>query len=332
VLPKLPAPLGGSRETEKLVPDSRPSSSQAAWTAQKAEPPAGAIDTLSPDFHQTQPAIAVSSAVGDAGGSVNGENGLLSNSPSGGAQTAKRSAMKTGSDRVPLAPVQVGASPGDATLPVRDAGGFRESSSPSPDSSRTAGDVVDHNAFDALDSGPFPSPPAWTHAGPQQAEAGFEDPALGWIGVRADRNGGGVHASLIPGSVDAAQNLAGHMEGLNAYLATQHTAVESLGVAAPEVRNSSLGTSHSAATSYGGGSETGAGSSMNQGMQQGAHRDGGQPAGEAAAARTAVRASSSNFAEDRASAEEIRTEVRVPIPDASSGRQSMNGAHISVMA
>jgi cysteine synthase len=40
--------------------------------------------------------------------------------------------------------------------------------------------------------------------------------------------GGGVHASLVPGSADAAQELGGHLAGLNAYLNEQHTPVETL--------------------------------------------------------------------------------------------------------
>lgn len=54
--------------------------------------------------------------------------------------------------------------------------------------------------FSALDAGAAVGAPSWVHAGSRQAEAGFEDPALGWVGVRADLSGGSVHASLVPGS------------------------------------------------------------------------------------------------------------------------------------
>lgn len=89
-------------------------------------------------------------------------------------------------------------------------------------------------AFATLDGAPPSAASAtWTHAGPQQAEAGFQDPVLGWVGVRAESAGGGIHAALVPGSNEAAQALGTHMDGLHSYLAAQHTPVESLVMAAP---------------------------------------------------------------------------------------------------
>ena len=91
--------------------------------------------------------------------------------------------------------------------------------------------------FAALDSGvgagTAVGTPAWIHAGGQRAEAGFQDPALGWVGVRADLNGGSVQAAVVPGSTEAAQALSGHLAGLNAFLAEQHTPVATLTMAAP---------------------------------------------------------------------------------------------------
>ncbi len=87
--------------------------------------------------------------------------------------------------------------------------------------------------FAALDAAAGPGTQSWVHTGPHQAEAGFEDPALGWVGVRADLGAGGVHAALLPGSVEAAQALSGHLAGLNAYLAEHHTPVAALSMAAP---------------------------------------------------------------------------------------------------
>jgi hypothetical protein len=74
----------------------------------------------------------------------------------------------------------------------------------------------------------------WTHTGAQHAEAGFDDPTLGWVGVRADAGGGGVHASLVPGSNEAAQMLGSHLAGLNEYLAERHPSVGAVTVTAPE--------------------------------------------------------------------------------------------------
>lgn len=90
--------------------------------------------------------------------------------------------------------------------------------------------------FAALDAETTPGAPTWIHAGLQRAEAGFQDPALGWVGVRADLSAGGVHASLVPDSTDAAQTLGGHLAGLNSYLAEQHAPVETVTLAAPEGR------------------------------------------------------------------------------------------------
>ena len=109
-----------------------------------------------------------------------------------------------------------------------------------------AAGVGGRETFAALDAGTTTGTPTWIHAGAQRAEAGFQDPALGWIGVRADGSGGGIHAALVPGSADAAQALGGLLAGLNAYLAEQHTPVESLTLAAPESRSAEAGTDQSA--------------------------------------------------------------------------------------
>ncbi|MGB8259822.1 MAG: hypothetical protein WCE75_05710, partial [Terracidiphilus sp.] len=103
--------------------------------------------------------------------------------------------------------------------------------------------------FAELDAGPLPGRPAWLHAGARQAEAGFEDPSLGWVGVRADLSGGAVHASLVPGSAEAMQALGSHMDGLHRYLAEEHTGVASLTMASPDtgMQGSGQGGQHAAA-------------------------------------------------------------------------------------
>jgi hypothetical protein len=82
--------------------------------------------------------------------------------------------------------------------------------------------------FAAMDASFAPGRQSWGHTGAQQAEAGFQDPALGWVGVRADSSSGGIHAELVAGSPDAAVVLSGHMAGINAFLAEHHTPVETL--------------------------------------------------------------------------------------------------------
>ncbi len=85
--------------------------------------------------------------------------------------------------------------------------------------------------FAALDSDSAMSTPTWIHAGARRAEAGFQDPALGWVGVQANLNGGNVHAALMPESAEAANVLSGHLAGLSAFLAEQHALVATLTLA-----------------------------------------------------------------------------------------------------
>ncbi len=101
------------------------------------------------------------------------------------------------------------------------------------------------DAFKSLDmEGEHPSNPSvrWVHAGAQQAEAGFEDPALGWVSVRANGGGAGVHPALIPSSVEAAQVLAGHLAGLNSFLANRAQGVGDVTIASPESGAPGMGT------------------------------------------------------------------------------------------
>jgi hypothetical protein len=128
----------------------------------------------------------------------------------------------------------------DASILAPDPAGVRVAmSAPNDGAGSSAGAASGQAAretFAALDAQAAPALPTWIHAGAQRAEAGFRDPALGWVGVRADLGADGVHASLVPGSADAAQALGGHLAGLNSYLAEQHTPVETLTLAAPEGR------------------------------------------------------------------------------------------------
>lgn len=122
-----------------------------------------------------------------------------------------------------------------------------------------------------------PGSPVWTVAGSRQAEAGFDDPSLGWIGVRAARDAGGVQATLVPGSVTAAQELAGNLggslDGLHAYLAAQHTPVESLVMASPGSWASGSGASPTPFHEFG--------QSMGQGTGSGHNSRGGETGDDA---------------------------------------------------
>jgi hypothetical protein len=137
---------------------------------------------------------------------------------------------------------------------------FGHAASPSASSNGTGA----QDTFAALDSGGTAATTTWVHAGARQAEAGFQDPTLGWIGVRAEGGSGSVHASLVPGSEDAAQALGGHLAGLNAYLAEHHTSVDTVTMSAPLARGTESALDQNA------------GQSMHQGQGQG----GGQSAGQ----------------------------------------------------
>jgi hypothetical protein len=144
----------------------------------------------------------------------------------------------------------------DAAALTRELAGAHtanNSSADSGESSTSAGTTV-HDTFAALDAGDSSSSYAWAHTGSHQAEAGYQDPTLGWISVRADASGGGIHATLVSESSDAAQTLSSHLSELNAYLTEQRTPVESLTV-------SSSGSQST-------GMEQGANQSMDQGTGQ----------------------------------------------------------------
>jgi hypothetical protein len=100
---------------------------------------------------------------------------------------------------------------------------------------KATGGLTDRDAFVALDRDMGSPAATWIQTGARRAEAGFQDPALGWVGVRAQSGGGGaVHAAVVPGSPDAAQALSGHLSGLNAYMAEHHGQNSVVTMAAPE--------------------------------------------------------------------------------------------------
>lgn len=125
-------------------------------------------------------------------------------------------------------------------------------------------------AFAALDGEVAPGTPTWIHAGTQRAEAGFQDPNLGWVSVRADSSGGGIHAALVPSSTDAAQTLGGQMAGLNSYLTEHHTPLATLTIATPESRAGMAGMDSSGNESM----HQQSGQTDDQAMRQGSGQQG----------------------------------------------------------
>jgi hypothetical protein len=104
----------------------------------------------------------------------------------------------------------------------------------------TSGRVVE-DPFAVIDTDRSSGAPTWIHAGLRHAEAGFLDPALGWVGVRADASGGGIHAAVVPGSPEAAQALGEHISGLSAYIAEHHGHSATVTLASPPDRSDGTG-------------------------------------------------------------------------------------------
>jgi hypothetical protein len=119
-----------------------------------------------------------------------------------------------------------GAAAGSAV--VRDTASVLPSNPGPGASAQIASSMSTADTFSALDGASGSMRPTWIHAGAHQAEAGFEDPALGWVSVRAGVNAGGISAVVVPGSTDATEALGAHMAGLHDYLAEQHSPVETL--------------------------------------------------------------------------------------------------------
>ena len=214
----------------------------------------------------------------------------------------------------PLQSQFVPVSSGDASSLVRDPAVPHGTSQTNTGASTGSTPSVVREAFAEIDNSVRPDAASWTHVGAHRAEAGIQDPGLGWIGVRADRSAGQIQATLVPGSSDAAQILGSHLAGLSAYLTNAHTHVTSLSIAQPEGQD--------AATRMGSGQGQGTGQSSDQGMSQ---NSGNNHSSD----------SSHNF-NPTASATPVavRTGPQVTTDRLSqpSGLAEFSGGHISVMA
>jgi hypothetical protein len=162
----------------------------------------------------------------------------------------------------------------------------------------------------------------WTQAGTKSAEAGFHDPELGWVSVRADASSGGIHAALVPSSTEAAVALGGHLEGLNNYLAEHHNIVESLSVAAPESRP------------FNSGSDRGSDSSQQSSAQQEPNQGTGQQTSQGFGQNSSQRQSPSAVIQSSMGAS---TAAGLDTSPATAGflsttSESGTGTHISVLA
>jgi hypothetical protein len=89
---------------------------------------------------------------------------------------------------------------------------------------------VNRNPFLAMDSEGSVLTQQPSPTGVSQLMVGHQDPALGYIELRAHLDGSGVHASLGTQSTAAGEALAGHLGSLTNWLNDRHTPVESLTV------------------------------------------------------------------------------------------------------
>jgi hypothetical protein len=224
--------------------------------------------TVEPGPHVLQPQAAVS---GSKEPPSPNSSGLSETLPNRNAQVNESSHVVDPGVHVPQP--QAASLDGDATSLMRAPA--IQSAALKGTGSTDRGETVSvpssaREPFAAIDAATRPDPPNWVHLGSRRAEAEFQDPSLGWIGVRADGSAGQVHATLMPRSSDAAQELGGHMAGLNDYLADVHTPVQSLHIALPEAREAGSSSEREQAQQMGQGS--------NQGMSQNAHQDGSSAA------------------------------------------------------
>jgi len=217
---------------------------RAAVAAQSSAQQATADATVSPDavnLSQTQAAHASiqSAEATSTPGTAKIESVKRSSST---AATASAS-TDTSATAVEVRIVAAQNATADSTGVVREMAAARTEqgmghSTDSSASGRSTGNSA-QETFAALDSSSAQPSTVWVHAGTRQAEAGYQDPNLGWVGVRAEVSGGTVHASIVPSSASAAESLGQHMTGLNNYLNDQHTPVGSLSMSSPDGQGSS---------------------------------------------------------------------------------------------
>jgi hypothetical protein len=181
---------------------------------------------------------------------------------------AVRAIRKTGS----VDSVQMASTQGQSSSTVAAHKAVSTSSETAGTSAVSQAGSSSSETFAALDAGSSAGSPAWIHAGAQRAEAGFQDPTLGWVGIRANTSGGGVHAQLVTDSTDAAQALSSQLTGLSAYLAEHRTPVETLTLTASDGGSAGWGSDQSAG----------------QGMQQNPGQQSGQETAQGANAESQI--------------------------------------------
>jgi len=95
-------------------------------------------------------------------------------------------------------------------------------------------DPTTKTIFGALDTDTHATTAVWIRGERNLAEAGYQDPVLGWVRVRAQTDSNGVRATVVPASSDASQVLSNHLSGLGTFLAEHHSPISSWTLAQPE--------------------------------------------------------------------------------------------------
>jgi hypothetical protein len=329
-------PQPAAMKTERAAAGSA-SQSSSAGSAETA--PTGSakplVHTTSTTANAAVPSNASDAAAAEDATSTRGER-TAKQSASGTTHGTGASGVGASTDGSASLPAQtpVGTIPLQGSAQAQDPSathGTTANSLHNTSGSSAGGDAesTTSKTFAALDAEPLVQTPTWIRAGAQQAEAGYKDPELGWVGVRADASGGVVHASLVPGSADASATLGSHLDGLNAYLTEHHTPVEAVTVAAPESRAAGPDMGQGTHQQMSQGNGQGAEESARQQAALNTGSSGGQDSGQGAPAEqyfttqavtpAAVAASSSGMDGNTSAAESVEAE-------------GSNGVHISVVA
>jgi hypothetical protein len=280
------SPALGLSPTPILAPNNHPSQAFVQGHAELSiQPGNDTLDVAPASISSdglTQLSMATSAAVVQSGQLAVAPPSAGKASSAGVEKTATSGKLRSERGAGSLDAVQHGRAlaQGQSSVPVVDASAMARDLAGAGGTVSTAGELArastvtttgpdTRETFATLDAEGATGKPTWIHAGAQQAEAGFQDPTLGWVSVRADASGGGVHAELVPGSADAAQALGSHMAGLNAYLAEHHTPVETLTLSAPESGWAGMSNNKGG----GEGMQQGAGQQTGQETAQNADRD-----------------------------------------------------------
>jgi hypothetical protein len=249
---------GGVASTAVTEKTGRPENGPASQPMAEATSGESAVDAKNTPLPAVGPQATSAPARG-AGGSGRSVAAL----PGSTGATAPSATMPGAA----IGPVSVMPHPGGATRVEVTPGNSVESRG----GSATASELLAR-----MDSGGTVSTPRLS---PRSVEVGIDDPAHGWIEVRAQGVAGQVTASLNADSPEARAALHGQLPGMSQYLAEHDLGVRDLGVSAG-VSGGFASPGHSGDTSFGGGSGGfGGGAGSSPSSSSGSSHDSGGDSG-----------------------------------------------------